>query len=343
MKRISKKVIFSLMPLFILILITETVCRIKYYYLHDRDPAYLLAPFLEPKIPFRHAPQRIITGGCPEDKLVYSPCRDEYLLMSYHEFDGYCWRGKEFSREKREGVYRILAVGGSSVECVNNADEETWVSLLEKKLNSEAQLAGRVEVINGGKVGNNAHYVNELLNNAGLDLNPDMVLYYEAYNETHSAIVDQRLRLLANSSLGWIHSQFYFTSMLYTYLIEKRQYMMIDDMYLTSSKHDSPKIYELVRNNFHKVLRNCKERSIDFVYVRQVIDYPLEKIGKSLTDIETLLTSLKELHDESFKRSQKSGFTLNDMLPLKQRLVNEIHTSIFMEERVPVIDPLPVF
>jgi len=198
-------------------------------------------------------------------------------------------------------------------------------------------------VINGGKVGNNAHYINELLNKAGFDLNPNMVLYYEAYNETHSAIVDQRLRLLANSSLGWIHRQLYFNSMLYTYLIEKRQYMMIDEMYLTSGKYESPKIYELVRNNFHKVLRNCKERSIDFAYVRQAIDYPLEKNGRILTDAEVLLASFKELHDESFKRLQKSGFTLNDMLPLKQRLVNEIQTSICVEERVSVIDPLPVF
>jgi hypothetical protein len=31
------------------------------------------------------------------------------------------------------------------------------------------------------------------------------------------------------------------------------------------------------------------------------------------------------------------------MLPLKQRLVNEIQTSICVEERVSVIDPLPVF
>src|SRR3989338_5125678 len=57
------------------------------------------------------------------------------------------FRGKEFTREKRRGVYRIIAIGDSCTFGVGVSDDEhTYPALLEKKLN-ETIRSRRFEVI----------------------------------------------------------------------------------------------------------------------------------------------------------------------------------------------------
>ena len=59
------------------------------------------------------------------------------------------WRGSDVSVSKAEGVYRILVLGDSFMAGLQVEDDETFSSVLERRLNLE-RLPHRVEVINLG-------------------------------------------------------------------------------------------------------------------------------------------------------------------------------------------------
>ena len=65
------------------------------------------------------------------------------------------YRGKDFSKEKPPGTFRIVAFGGSTTMDVESDDANTWPVLLENSLNEDVSThrrwpGERVEVINAG-------------------------------------------------------------------------------------------------------------------------------------------------------------------------------------------------
>jgi hypothetical protein len=59
-------------------------------------------------------------------------------------------RGDEYQADTR---YNILAIGGSTTECVYLDDREAWTGLLQAKLNQDSPYQERVWVGNAGKSG----------------------------------------------------------------------------------------------------------------------------------------------------------------------------------------------
>ncbi len=279
----SRKLIFSLIPLLALLFCAEMVCRVKYFMQHEQGLPYLLAPLLwENKEEVINIPQ-VIRVNAPVDAMVYSPCRGDSLLRSYHEINGFKWRGKAFEPVKPTGTYRILAVGGSTVESRDNGDEETWAVQLENMLNDSSAAGIRCEVINGGKVGYNSESVYLHLQENGFALQPDMVLYHEAYNDVNKGLIDKKIGLLGRSTFGWLHRRLYFSSMLYTYLVQKWHYRQAERLFMAAADPASEET-RLIVEGMQKIIRACRERSIRFVYVRQAIDFPLADDGMELTD-----------------------------------------------------------
>jgi len=98
------------------------------------------------------------------------------------------FRGKETTWEKPPGVYRIVTTGGSSVYGQSESgDAAIWSQILEERLNS-AGLGRRVEVVNLGASGWTSTEMLINLGIRGLDLQPDLVIVYEAINDMRAAL-----------------------------------------------------------------------------------------------------------------------------------------------------------
>lgn len=98
------------------------------------------------------------------------------------------FRGKETTREKPPGVFRIVTLGGSSVYGQSESkDEAVWSARLEEILRVERPGA-RIEVINAGVPGYSSFEMLVQLEMRVVDLSPDLVVVYEAVNDMRTAL-----------------------------------------------------------------------------------------------------------------------------------------------------------
>jgi hypothetical protein len=91
------------------------------------------------------------------------------------------YRGPEFEIPKPAGVFRIVALGGSSTFSYQTDDTEIWTRRLEEKL--RARFGAAIEVVNAGVPGYGAftskvHYLYRIR-----ALEPDVLLLYHAWND----------------------------------------------------------------------------------------------------------------------------------------------------------------
>ena len=124
----------------------------------------------------------------PHPYLAYSPTPNYRKGQTSHNSLGF--RNDEFSLEKPEGVYRIVALGGSSTYDVSIQDNhETFTAQLEKILREEYGYTN-VQVINAGVPGYNSWEILVNLEFRVLDLDPDLVIIYENTNDVHARLVE---------------------------------------------------------------------------------------------------------------------------------------------------------
>jgi len=98
------------------------------------------------------------------------------------------FRGKETTREKPPGVFRIVTLGGSSVYGQSESkDEAVWSARLEDIL-GVARPGSRIEVINAGCPGYTSFEMLVQLEMRVVDLSPDVVVVYEAVNDMRAAL-----------------------------------------------------------------------------------------------------------------------------------------------------------
>ena len=124
----------------------------------------------------------------PHPYLSYYPTPNYQKGKTYHNSLGY--RNDEFSLEKPSGVYRIVALGGSSTYDVSIKDNAaTFTAQLERLLKEEYGYQD-VQVINGGVPGYNSWEILVNLEFRVLDLDPDLVIIYENTNDVHARMVE---------------------------------------------------------------------------------------------------------------------------------------------------------
>ena len=124
----------------------------------------------------------------PHPYLTYYPTPNYRKGRTYHNSLGY--RNAEFSLQKPAGVYRIVALGGSSTYDIRIEDNDlTFTAQLEKVLNDEYGYQN-VEVINAGVPGFNSWEILINLEFRVLDLDPDLVIIYEGTNDVHARLVE---------------------------------------------------------------------------------------------------------------------------------------------------------
>jgi hypothetical protein len=110
-------------------------------------------------------------------------------LQAHHNSMGF--RGKETTWEKPPGVYRIVTTGGSSVYGQSETnDAAVWSQRLEDYLNQNG--GGRkFEVVNVGVPGWTSFEMLINLELRALDLQPDLVIVYEAINDMRAALYNK--------------------------------------------------------------------------------------------------------------------------------------------------------
>jgi lysophospholipase L1-like esterase len=94
------------------------------------------------------------------------------------------YRGAEFARPKPAGIFRVLAIGGSTVFDVSvTSDAATWTHRLEEGL--RARFPDRaIEVVNGGVPGYTTAEMARKLETADLDaVEPNLVVAYVGLND----------------------------------------------------------------------------------------------------------------------------------------------------------------
>jgi lysophospholipase L1-like esterase len=91
-------------------------------------------------------------------------------------------RGREPAMPKPPGLFRIVALGGSTTFGYSVADEDAWPSQLATR------LGPRCEVLNGGRPGATTYRNFAYLRDHLMRLDPDVVVFYEGFNDMWRAV-----------------------------------------------------------------------------------------------------------------------------------------------------------
>ncbi len=94
------------------------------------------------------------------------------------------FRGPAVARAKPPGAFRIVALGGSSTFEIGKADDETWPSLLRRRLDERGESMHPIEVMNAATPGYSTWQSSRLLEKRVLDWQPDLVLVYHLANDS---------------------------------------------------------------------------------------------------------------------------------------------------------------
>jgi lysophospholipase L1-like esterase len=176
----KKELLLPVFSIFLTFILLETGSRLWLNYLatpeqHDR---YVLFTSIEPED----------FAWTPHPYLVYYPTPNYRKGLTFHNSLGY--RNNEFSVEKPDNVFRIVAIGGSSTYDVRIADNaKTFTAQLEKQLTEEYGYQN-IQVINAGVPGYNSWEMLINLEFRVLDLDPDLVIIYEGTNDVHARMVE---------------------------------------------------------------------------------------------------------------------------------------------------------
>jgi hypothetical protein len=94
------------------------------------------------------------------------------------------FRGKDFEKEKPQGVVRVLTLGSSSTFGFYDRDDETYPHYLELILNEKCGGNRRFEVINFAIPHADSGNIAAMFQAEGIPLSPDVATLYEGRNES---------------------------------------------------------------------------------------------------------------------------------------------------------------
>ncbi len=323
-----QRVIFSLIPTLTLLGIGECATRAYYYFSNGRDARFLTAPLGEVRLPlvYPYDPRQTHTE--------LDPCSGRRITFTINEMG----RGPSPSISKAPGRIRIMAVGASSTYGINNPDDATWPAFLEEEL--RRRYGSRVEVLNAGRPGYQLEDFLVLFPSQLIRYQPDIVLFYEGWNDTHlpvSAQVHHNVRRFNTySRIGSWASWAYGRSMLYTYLLEKTQFYQVG-----RQEKVVPEIPPF-QEKLTRFVQFLREHGVRPIFVLQVYNAPPEPAVRqlSLEDREAvrefILGRLKE----------NRGMTYDRLMRIRvlqaQVMVEEVR-RLAQALDIQVIDPTPSF
>lgn len=165
---------------FLTFFLLEMVARVwlHYFATPEQYDRYVLFTSLDP----------MEYAWIPHPYLAYYPNPNYQNGLTSHNSLGY--RNDEFSVEKQNGVFRIVALGGSSTYDVSIEDNAAiFTAQLERVLREDYGYQD-VQIINAGVPGYNSWEILVNLEFRVLDLDPDLVIIYEGTNDVHARLVE---------------------------------------------------------------------------------------------------------------------------------------------------------
>jgi hypothetical protein len=173
------------------------------------------------------------------------------------------FRGRNFSDRKDPGVIRVICLGASSTFGYFDRDNETYPVYLEQILNERYPGNIRFEVINLGIPHLTAANIYNLFLTEGVQLEPDIVTYYEGNNDSDppSPWVNKSLiRVIFEKSTGIFLTAKFIDSMSRKYITSL--YPSLSDKKITDISNNF--IYRISR-----IYQECRKRGILFVCANQ--------------------------------------------------------------------------
>ncbi len=178
---LSRKLLLVLGGVVIGFAIDEWVTRIWLYRMAD-DTSFSQIAFYE-EVPLKH---RMFS---PHHYLNYCNTPNFVSRNGLNRHNSLGFRGEEITVPKPAGRFRIAVLGGSGTYTIKVPDyRQSFPAQLEKQLREHYGRAN-VEVINAGVGGYNSWETLINLQFRVLDLQPDLVIFYDAINDVHARIV----------------------------------------------------------------------------------------------------------------------------------------------------------
>ena len=189
------------------------------------------------------------------------------------------FRGPDFAIEKAEGVRRILTLGASSTFGFYDRDDETYPYYLQQILNAQCQQA-QFEVINFGIPHATSGSALALLKAEGLNLDPDVVTFYQGRNDSealpqlhHSSVLHKGYSVLVHRSL--------LAAFLDQILIGDRESLESASFNLEAR---TEKIVENYLGNLDEMVRTSRQAGFHFIAANQqatsAAPYPRQEVDR---------------------------------------------------------------
>ncbi len=121
--------------------------------------------------------------GEAESRNLVQPVPFILYLPNPAELNEWGYRGESFVIPKPDGIFRIAALGGSTTYGTGTRRDESYPAYLQKILREEYGYS-HVEVINAGVPSWNSWHSLTNLAFRVLETQPDMLIYFEAINDT---------------------------------------------------------------------------------------------------------------------------------------------------------------
>lgn len=123
----------------------------------------------------------------PHHYLNYAPTPNFEKDGTRHNSRGF--RDREFSIEKPEGTFRIVALGGSTTYTIRVPDNEKMFTRQLENILRDTYGFENVEIINAGVGGYDSWESLINLEFRALDLGPDLIMVYHGTNDVHNRLV----------------------------------------------------------------------------------------------------------------------------------------------------------
>jgi len=225
----------------------------------------------------------ILTGFEPSKmnfQYIYDeifPCNEEFVGNPNYD----CWdiqinsagfRNPEIVKQKTDGVFRIIAVGGSTT-FAGETYEDTWAGHLQKIIDKEISEI-EVEVINAGESGATTKNELQLIKTKLIEFEPDLIIMYDGWNDSANIPVEETIQNWQNiCEFG--NENGFSTSIFIQPLPASgdriNSYQEINSVHNVMSS--SPKNYQQISQNYINSINRLENNCSQVVDLRWIFDY----------------------------------------------------------------------
>jgi len=337
---------FALTPTVVLVLAAETTVRLKYFFSpYGRDWTYLTTPigrgsaFAATNAPPAAAPLGRGEDETSEGQLVFrwqTPCVNSTVFSTElgkempRTWDEHCFRGDRVTLAKNPDEYRVVFLGGSTVED-GQSDAEMMTAQFKRALRTSAS-GKRVSVVNAVKAHFDSRVIRSYWESVVKKFSPDLVVYYEAWNEQQGDIKFTGMRVdqgLAAFSRHRLHRLLYYRSMLYTYLVERF------GLRLAAARNRFWKIDLNQLRHFVELSRAVRAGGAQFVFATQIVRFP-----RMWKDVDTFDYRAVDALLDRLKADRRYAYDVTEISGLNQRLAVRYTMELCRQQHIPIADIL---